>query len=973
VEKPFIVTIESERSDQLVSLLKSLNETEKKELVPLIRKLQKEYAAYGATGKDTYGHLKGSDKQREMLQIAAFVCMKRSEYEKSENPTWILSPKKINPILQWYCPLWFSDYLNGLATGEFLSNLISYDWIMDLKQRGLIEPSPELIVRLLPQYIFEEGENYISVYRPQKILKWEETLDVHIWYLFEQESNIHSADRWLRLDPGVSKEDIGWPVLIKQLVQENKLDRGKVLKESLLASNRNFNKVSSGWFAQLFTTLEPSKLELLSLQSELIGVLGAPHSKTVNTALSAIKKIATDKSFDGNVFLDAVPLLLSSETKAVVTATLTILENLIAAHIDLKERILISVTQCFIHNDEALQVKAAKLISKFGNEYQEAVSSALEAYQPNLLNSSRQVLKTFIDDQLLPVAENPVDQFQPEIRQSAFAELPFPVTLDDLIFLASQAFDNNESWHIDVLPAALIQFSGKITAAQLILFEPAIQRSFAWRKSGLSSSMGNLDHLLSLFFIDFMNIMLQQHPASKTSIENIFRKYDITEGPNTNSFLVPPDSGAYTSEFSPYNKVVFYEPYRQILLTALQKIKLKDDLPLLSTPSHLPFWISPEVLIERLARYEKANRKPDEMDLQVAISRCVLDYNTETIEKIYTSLNGEWKNLLYFLLDENAEPIGPFQYKAAWMTAALTRKNKKEWPVFQSFSYAKIPIQQYTGELEWRTFEDQYKSSEYDYTLKKSVEVIRQHKIIKVERQKEISPETGIKKIIGFFQRKPKEDTPMLYDFMHFELTFFSEEGNDFRRVLSLIPNNPEPLIADTINHCLEYSTVSSEGDRKIITVAAQFLYETWNRPGKMAQLFLATCMLNSDKTIIGIASETWLRAVAEKNIDQQQIGKNIGIHERIEFAPLKRLTDLMSQALYKVSPLHDQQLQVMTEWILPQLPDEPIKNLKKLLEIYAELRAINNAQHLRPAVSERLKVWLNNPGLNKIVKRIIS
>jgi hypothetical protein len=973
VEKPFIAIIESEKTDQLVSLLKALTQTEKKELVTLIRKLQKEYAAFGEISKNTYGYIKGSDRQREMLQTAAFVCMNRSEYEKSENPTWIISPNKINHILQWYCPAWFSDYLNSLASEEFVSNWITYDWVMELKQQGMIEPSTDLLVRLLPAHIFEEGENYKSVYRPQRIVKWEATLSEHIWYLFEQESNIHSVDRWLHFEQDVSKENIGWPLLIKQLVQEKKLDRLKVLKESLHASNRNFNKVASGWFAQLFVSLDPTDEELIILQKELIGALGAPHSKPVNTALAAIKKIVSSKSFDGNAFLDTAPLLLSSETKAVVTASLTILESLAAADRNLKERILISVTQCFIHNDETLQVRAAKLISKYGGDYLVALSGALEVYQPNMLNSSRQLLKNFVSEKPSSAANTQASQIQPELLQSVLAEVPYPQSLDDLIFLASQAFDNNESWHIDVLPAALIQFSGKITTAELSLFEPAIQRSFAWRKSGLSSTMGNIDHLLSLFFIDYMNILMQQHPESKKTIEQIFRKYDITDGPQKGTFLVSPESGSYTAEFSPHNKVVFYEPYRQILLTALQKVKSGNDLPLLSTPSHRPCWIKPEILIDRLSVYEKTNRKPDEMDLQVAISRCVLDYNREIVEKINSSLNGEWKNLLNFLIDENAAPVGPFEYKAAWMTASLTRKNKEEWPAFKNFSYVKNPISQYTGDLEWRTFEDQYKTTEYDYTLKRSVEVFRNFKTIKVDRLQEKSPESGIKKIIGFFQRQPKEDTPMLYDFMHFNLTFFSEEGNDFKRILSLVPNNPEPLIADLINCSLNGSTINSEGDRKMITAAAQFIHGIWQRPGKMAHLFLATCMLNSDKTIINIAGETWLRAVAENNIDQHQIGRNIGIHERIEFAPLKRLTDLMSQALYKVSPLHDQQLQVLTGEILSQLPDEPIKNLKKLLEIYAELQAVNNDQKLPPAVAERLNVWLHNAGLNKIVKRLLS
>ena len=80
---------------------------------------------------------------------------------------------------------------------------------------------------------------------------------------------MHGSSRWLNFEDDASKKQLDWIFLFSTFVTEGRLERFRVLQASLLASNRNFNKVLSGWFAQLFTELEPTKEELLRLQKEL--------------------------------------------------------------------------------------------------------------------------------------------------------------------------------------------------------------------------------------------------------------------------------------------------------------------------------------------------------------------------------------------------------------------------------------------------------------------------------------------------------------------------------------------------------------------------------------------------------------------------------------------------------------------------------------------------------------------------------
>jgi len=212
----------------------------------------------------------------------------------------------------------------------------------------------------------------------------------------------------------------------------------------------------------------------------------------------------------------------------------------------------------------------------------------------------------------------------------------------------------------------------------------------------------------------------------------------------------------------------------------------------------------------------------------------------------------------------------------------------------------------------------------------------------------------------------------MLYESLNFRTQYLSVEYNDIKRILSLIPNNPDPILADIINKCLKHSEFWEEGDKKMVIAVLQYLFETWKEPGEMAYLFLGTCMLSSDKTIINIAGEIWLRAVTMESINNIELGKVIGLHESIEFAPLKRFTDLVSQNLFRVSDLHNRQLQILIENMLPQLPDEPIKNLKKLLEIYRELVAVNKYYVESPGVKTKLKDWEGTASLRKIIEQLV-
>ena len=71
------------------------------------------------------------------------------------------------------------------------------------------------------------------------------------------------------------------------------------------------------------------------------------------------------------------------------------------------------------------------------------------------------------------------------------------------------------------------------------------------------------------------------------------------------------------------------------------------------------------------------------------------------------------------------------------------------------------------------------------------------------------------------------------------------------------------------------------------------------------------------------------------------------------------------------VSPLHNRELENLIVAMLAGLPEKPIKDLKKLLEIYAELLSINHSKAKDEQVLHLLDIWKGVANLKKAVANI--
>ena len=965
MKKTLIAIVEKEQRNEIVPFLQSLPKEQKKELVPVIRKLEKEYLTSRSVtnGNITTFVRKGNERQRAILLLSAFVCFNKAAFERFNIPASILERKILDEVINWYCPDWFSDFVNALARQDYVVHYLDYRLMLELTDKGYLHPTPELIARLLPSAIYEEKKDRKTYFVPERLFVHPVTLQDHIWILFRFDSNIYCAGRWLRVVTDGPPEDVnsGWMLVLKQCIGEGRLDRQRVLQESLYACNRNFNKLASGWFVDLFIALRPSPAELLSLQKELFAVLRLPYSKPVSTALQYVKKMMADKAFELAGFLDYVPVLLSSSIKSIVTITLGILEKLPVP--ETGDRLMIgrAVLQVFIQPDDDLQERAAKIITVHKAFVDGPFKQNLSRFAGTMTSSSRRLLRELLQGAPAGTATIPAGEGLPAMRPSALMPLPVIANEDDLMFMVSQALDNNHSWLIDVVPAALVTWIPRLQGTAIVRLAPALQRALKLVRRGTTPQQGQLDHMLSVFLIDICVLLVRSRGKDAVALNRLFNLYKQDNDGEVAYWQRIGEDTSYVASWEGQAKDEIYLPYKCLLLLALTRIRHGESLPLLSTPTHEPGWIVPEVLVERLLQYQQAAQWPDDMDIQVAVLRCYLHDMAGAIALAEKQLVGEYKALCLFLFGKQQEPQGVFGHPVAWMAASLALPEKKQYVAFEPFGYYEKPFQYYTGQFDWESVEEEYTSERYDYQLSRYVPFTGRQQLLKVH-----------------FPREKKQlkvhviRSVLLYDLFRFEQAYFNGQHNDIRRLLLLTPANPAPLLALVLSKSLKYPIFWSASDNKMVIALLQGLHEIWGYPGQMEHVFIGTCMLCPDKTAASIAAEIWLQQVPLGKIDSVSLGMIIGLHEHVGYAPLKRFTDLVIQ-LMRVSALHDQQLEVLISHVLRELPDAPVANLKKLLEIYFELLDLNKAIITHPALIDKLHVWQQNASVKKIAAQLIA
>ncbi|MCY4765018.1 DUF6493 family protein [Klebsiella aerogenes] len=872
--------ITSGNAEQLNNWLQKLDEKTRKTLVPQIKNDLKRLYLYQVQGDGRWAR-RATSGQCAMLAVAVISCYSRKDI-KSIPDDLFYNNTSIEQTISWRSPEWLTDYINSFRNRE--GSPFSYRQLCDWLVAGYIYAlDPEIVARTLVSSFIDEDCHKI-------------TCDEHIWALFNHPCDIAYYDCFFpNQDRPEGAREEKWLYLFAILTQSQRIDRLRVLKESLLAVNRNFKRDQTNWFATLFSALKPSVEECIQLQDELFAAFACPQSKPVSTALAAIKTVVDHPQFRVDEFTAQLPLLFASPGKGVITTSLAVTDKIAAKKPELRAEVSRYICGVFLNKDVGLQTKAAKLLVKYGDATDPQLSALLMDYADNLLVAARELLTDFLDVQ--PAMNEAEETFlQPLIREDN--RIVEPQRWEDFVFLAGQAFLNLESWHFDLLPAAVLRFDSMVTEENVGQLEPAFAQAVQVSEH-YSPTTGYLDTILAAFFLQYGCTLIERFPQQTHSLQQMREQHKCMS------------RGLSALRSS---QTVKYYPYIDLLESVLSQLRYSGRLPLLSTPTHTPCFIDSSALIDRLSQYQKAGVTPCSLDMQLAIQRCALN----TVPATLSNLTGEYAALMKYLLHGELDVLALIP-QDEWKLAAIITRSASA-PDVGSFDagYALLEKLQLPAEL---------LTNLYPW-----------HVEVKQQRQRYSKSEiTNLQFAFDFAKHWRLDNITLFYEYGFIKSHSHSYDyGPDKRRAIYSFPWFYETTLA----RFLEKGFATA--DIKEVKPTLEMLQALFDLPLSLSgvgNLLIALAMLHRDKTVRSLAGELWIdKCRRPDGVNSAVIGDALGRLEAQGWAPLKRFTDLAMQSLMGVSARHNAALLEMVNAMASHLDGVKISNYKKLVELRQEL-----------------------------------
>lgn len=210
--------------------------------------------------------------------------------------------------------------------------------------------------------------------------------------------------------------------------------------------------------------------------------------------------------------------------------------------------------------------------------------------------------------------------------------------------------------------------------------------------------------------------------------------------------------------------------------------------------------------------------------------------------------------------------------------------------------------------------------------------------------------------------------------YVHQRENWFGMSSHDQLKTLFLTPNNPGQFLSEIVQVNMSSSEAWNEDIKRSLIINLGGLNSIWNRKdyNESTYLFLATSLLCNNKIARGLASEIFIKAVSEDNIDAKLLGEILGRLEHGQYGPLKRLTDLLLE-IFNLSEKHSKALFDLMSSMVGQMNDEPIRGLKKMLELLLELKLNLPKRDLPQSAIYKVEKWNQVKSLNPITLKLMQ
>ena len=934
--------IKEARTEDIIPFLKEYSSGNLEILKKEIRAAKRYWVDYSDLSKDPEFKSKaqynwgtrGTKEQQRTVKLLALATFSGSDAGSWDIFYELLNQarsKDVIQILAYAKPNWLGGYLLQLVRKNEWQQ-INYDNLRFLEQMGHVDFEPELYASSISGFNNYESKRFFDLLTTDEL-----AVQRDIPLVFEYETGIHS--RYWDYNYQNAVNELLWDKVFDTLLESGKIDRELIITGALEAQTKNWNNNLKSYFRKLIERMKLSENTVIEHQQRFFSLLHAEHSAVINFVVEYLKPFLSHRDFQLQEFLDwAEPIFMRSDVKASLKTLLIQFDKLLKQKSEWQERFVSLAADIFMIPDLQLQERAAKFILKYQKEPFEELTAKLLLYKPQMMGAIGTDLKHLLleegyseEEILAELQGETIEQYiyQPAEVRYLNEAYDYPQTWNELFFKVGEVIGGSDPIQVEILMNAWVQQTAIFPSDYQIQLEPYIkQLTGAYRESSW------YNHFSGTFI-------------------NMYYKPTV----------VYKDKDRYHN----YSKWVSLMGSQ---LELLQRYRIDGvRLPLLSLPTHRPFWIAPTILVERILAYQEAGVKINLLDLSIALSRTVRE-DLEGIEALIKQIKEQqvkdvisyalgldpikvqqqsWlKNLLSSKDSDQVNWIG------VWATVARTHHRDTHFEEFAKEPLADIPFaaQPFRPALK---IEPTYYNG-YNYTTRKSEQVYNGDKLTYHFPSYKQGAET-------FLYHKD------IFNRGNNTLLSYYLYRADVPYMHSLMPQNTESL---SMFLTMGLNSKSDIGGKSSAAYLQEMLYDFF-RFDQQSSLYLATSLFNKEKEVRAMAVEVILAAVNENRLDTTVLGEQLGMLLSNGYGPIGRCVEVLEQCRDISSKHNNALLQLLDAAFVHYIIAEKMPtNFKKIVEYYYDL--MNKEQYHftddLQQVFEKLEIYKSlQPILKKIRK----
>ncbi len=560
-------------------------------------------------------------------------------------------------------------------------NYLSFEMLLALYKEGLLPFNEEIFVKRMYAMEYHRTQEELVV----QLLSQNPELATHV---------IPHTAKYIDYTLGSNLE---WKKVFTLLCKKNYFPDKSFITSFIEVLLNPWKKNVLDMYCRWIEGLVPSEEELLPSQHTLFVLLTLDKSSLINFAMKCIAQISTHPNFDFQAFADNFALCFTVQKIAKSQLIgVEILEKYYQKQAPTNQDYREQLAVLFTVPDTKLQEKVASLLTTyFGGE---GLAEVVAPYEDYLKGKAQDLITT------LSLSENSENsQTACAARTSKTACAARTLKPEDLLFLLGDCLREPAAHTIDVFLEGLISLQDNFPADWAKSLSPYIKQLTKRKGKEIPTDMILLGVLCAL--IDQRPLTLD--PKCSYTWEEMNQKREkLSE-----------------KEFEAYTRDYYLDKARQVLPFLFRKGQMVIDailqhchLPLLSTPTHLPFYIEAEVLMDKLLQYEAQGKAPDLDDLIVACNRLLFKEVSAAAKEKARQLKGVYAPAIQYYLGLTDEICLTEDLLPLWAQITRLKHPDREFPEFETTSAKDIlgVVKPYLIDYGWQE-DDGHKEFTFGY------------------------------------------------------------------------------------------------------------------------------------------------------------------------------------------------------------------------------------------------------------------